>query len=102
MRTRRTGRRNGAGAYPGRTISDVAHGHVGREVQWEVYSIQERKLGTFGINANGDERARGRNRKERRRSSVMLLTKGSTSIGYFNIFDGISYNECRFYLPNAY
>ena len=25
-----------------------------------------------------------------------------TSIGYFNIFDGVSYNECRLYLPNAY
>ena len=68
--------RNGAGAYPGRTISDGAHGHVGREVQREVDGVQERKRGTFGIEARGDERVRGRNCKERRRSSVMGLTKG--------------------------
>ena len=45
-------------------------------MQREVDGVQERKRGTFGIEARGDERVRGRNCKERRRSSVMGLTKG--------------------------
>ena len=40
-----------------------------------------------------------------RTSTRMMLHKGHTNssdIGYFNMFDGVSYNECRLYLLNAY